>query len=86
MAIILAGFNSNIELLGISTAAGNQTVEKTTLNALKMLTVCNLEHIDVVAGQTKAICRPVKRYNDSIAENDLAVQKFMVPQVWMEQR
>jgi inosine-uridine nucleoside N-ribohydrolase len=44
-AILLAGHNKSIKLLGISTVCGNQTVEKTTLNAIKMLTVTGLEDI-----------------------------------------
>lgn len=39
-AIVLALFNSRIELVGISTTAGNQTLEKTTLNAIRMLRLC----------------------------------------------
>ncbi len=42
MAIILAGHNELIQLLGISTVAGNQTVEKTTLNALRILAVADM--------------------------------------------
>ncbi len=37
MAIILLGHHPKIDLIGISTVAGNQTVEKTTENALKIL-------------------------------------------------
>jgi inosine-uridine nucleoside N-ribohydrolase len=62
MAIILAGHHPDIHLLGISTTSGNQTVEKTTANALKMLTVSGLEHIDVVMGQSRPLVRPQKMY------------------------
>lgn len=56
MAIILAGHqNKFIKLLGISTVAGNQTVDKTTLNALKVLNISGLEEIDVVKGQEKPL-------------------------------
>jgi inosine-uridine nucleoside N-ribohydrolase len=57
-AIILGGHNPNIRLLGISTTAGlceffstpqlilgNQTIEKTTINALNVTSVSGLEHI-----------------------------------------
>ena len=37
-----AGFNPCIHLLGISTVAGNQTVEKTTQNALDVLDAAGL--------------------------------------------
>lgn len=39
IAIILAYFNARINLLGISTTAGNQGLEKTTRNALNVLNI-----------------------------------------------
>ena len=38
--------------------AGNQTVEKVTDNALRVLAAAGLQHIDVVAGATKPLLRP----------------------------
>ena len=43
--MMLAGYSPNLEVLGISTVAGNQTVLKTTQNALKILSVSGLSHI-----------------------------------------
>ena len=60
MAIILAGHNEKIKLIGISTVCGNQTVEKTTLNALKTCHISGLNHIDVVKGQDKPLISPPK--------------------------
>jgi inosine-uridine nucleoside N-ribohydrolase len=37
LAIILCAFSPQLRLLGISTVAGNQTVDKTTLNAARIL-------------------------------------------------
>jgi inosine-uridine nucleoside N-ribohydrolase len=42
MAIILALFTKEIELLGISTVSGNSTIEKTTMNAINVLNMCGL--------------------------------------------
>jgi purine nucleosidase len=39
------GYAPEIRLLGISTVAGNQTVEKVTLNALNLLAAAGLGHI-----------------------------------------
>ena len=36
-AILLASFSKNINIIGISTVSGNQTIEKTHLNALNVL-------------------------------------------------
>jgi inosine-uridine nucleoside N-ribohydrolase len=57
VAILLAGQNQTIELLGISTEAGNQTVEKTTQNALRMLYACGLSHIPVAKGRPGPLLR-----------------------------
>ena len=57
VAILLAGHNSTVELLGISTEAGNQTVAKTTQNALRMLYACGLSHIPVAQGREGPIMR-----------------------------
>ena len=45
MAIILAGYSPSIQLLGISTVAGNQSVEKVTQNALDVLDLVGLHGI-----------------------------------------
>ncbi len=43
VAILLAGKNENIDLLGITVVAGNQTLEKTTRNALQVVQWLGLE-------------------------------------------
>ncbi len=40
-----AGYDNRLRLLGVSTVAGNQTVEKVTLNALGLLTAAGLHSI-----------------------------------------
>lgn len=64
VAILLAGKNPEIELLGITIVAGNQTLEKTTINALN---VCQLLDIDV---PVYAGCdRPMIRDKQVIADD-----------------
>lgn len=58
MAIILAGYNPKIKLLGISTVCGNQTADKTTINALRTLELAGIKNIDVVKGLNEGLCRP----------------------------
>lgn len=41
-AIILAAYSENIKLIGISTVSGNQTIEKTTENALNVMNLAGL--------------------------------------------
>ena len=42
-----AGHSSKLRLLGISTVAGNQTVDKVTLNALGVVEAAGLQHISM---------------------------------------
>ncbi len=57
IAIMLAATREEIELLGITTVAGNQTGEKTFQNALKVLTLINKKYIKVSRGFDKPILR-----------------------------
>ena len=56
MAIMLAAASDKIDLLGVTTVAGNQTGDKTFENALKVLTLIN-EEIPVARGADKPLLR-----------------------------
>lgn len=56
MAIILAAYSGN--LIGISTSAGNQTIQKTTRNAIRVLAAIGKSYIPVVKGQATPLIRP----------------------------
>ncbi|KAL6752121.1 inosine-uridine preferring nucleoside hydrolase-domain-containing protein [Haematococcus lacustris] len=58
LAIILAGHSPALQLLGISTVAGNQSLIKVTQNALDICWAAGLPHIGVVPGQAKPLMRP----------------------------
>ena len=64
LAIILAGHSSSIDLLGISTVAGNQSVDKTTLNAAKVLAVSGIRNIKVYKGQAGPLLPRTKIHGD----------------------
>lgn len=57
IAIMLAATSEEIELVGITTVAGNQTGDKTFENALKTLTLINRKDIKVARGFDKPILR-----------------------------
>ena len=57
VAIMLAAASSKIDLLGITTVAGNQTGEKTFNNTLRILTLLNRKDIPVARGFDKPIVR-----------------------------
>lgn len=50
IAILLAAHHPEIELLAITTVAGNQSIEKTTLNALKICSFAGMTSVPVVRG------------------------------------
>lgn len=43
LAIILTAFTPSLRLVGLSTVAGNQSIEKTTINARNILAVCGID-------------------------------------------
>jgi inosine-uridine nucleoside N-ribohydrolase len=57
MAIMLASSSDDLELLGITTVAGNQTGEKTYQNALKTLTLIGRTDVPVARGADKPLFR-----------------------------
>ena len=56
-AMLLAAYTPSIELLGISTVSGNQTLALTTANALNVLAVSGLEHLPVHPGRHEPLMR-----------------------------
>jgi purine nucleosidase len=58
MAILLARGCPDIDLLAITTVAGNQTLEKTTLNARRVCTVARIDDVPIYAGCDRPLLRP----------------------------
>ncbi|WP_031072180.1 nucleoside hydrolase [Streptomyces sp. NRRL S-118] len=54
--IMLAAAHPAVRLLGITTVAGNQTVEKTTLNARRVCTAAGIRGVPIAAG----LARPLR--------------------------
>lgn len=50
LALLLAAGDARVRLLGVTTVAGNQTLEKTTRNALKVLALAGVTGVPVAAG------------------------------------
>jgi len=57
MAIMLAVFSKELDVLGVTTVAGNQVGEKTFLNALKTLTLIREKNVPVARGFDKPLFR-----------------------------
>jgi purine nucleosidase len=57
IAILLAAANPKVDLIGITTVAGNAEVEKTTVNALKVCEIAGLWDVPVVKGAGQPLVR-----------------------------
>jgi inosine-uridine nucleoside N-ribohydrolase len=57
IAILLALASPEVELHGITTVSGNQTLEKTTTNALKVLELVGRTDVPVAAGADRPLVR-----------------------------
>ena len=56
-ALILAGHTPSIQLLGISTVFGNNSVDITTINTLKMTEISGIDNIKIYKGQSRPLMR-----------------------------
>ena len=57
IALLLALASPELDLLGVTTVAGNQTVEKTTANALRVLEFVDRADVPVAAGVDRPLAR-----------------------------
>src|SRR4029077_12852226 len=58
IALLLAVASPEVELVGVTTVGGNQTVEKTTNNALRILELVDRTDIPVYQGADRPFIRP----------------------------
>ena len=57
IALLLALGSPELELLGVTTTYGNQTLDKTTANALRVLELAGREDVPVAAGAAEPLMR-----------------------------
>ena len=57
IALMLALASPELDLLGVTTVAGNQTLEKTTANAIRLLEFAGRDDIAVAAGADRPLVR-----------------------------
>ena len=58
VALMLAHGSPDIDLLAVTTVAGNQTLAKVTRNALVVATVCGMTGVPIAAGADRPLVRP----------------------------
>jgi inosine-uridine nucleoside N-ribohydrolase len=57
IALLLALASPEVELLGVTTVAGNQTLDKTTANAIRVLELAGRGDVPVAAGSPRPLVR-----------------------------
>ena len=58
IALLIAAFASDFELIGVTTCAGNQTIDKTSQNALNLLSFFN-KNVPLAKGSETPLNRPI---------------------------
>jgi inosine-uridine nucleoside N-ribohydrolase len=81
IAIMLAAGDPAVDLLAITTVAGNQTLAKTTLNALRVCTLAGIHDVPVAAGCARPLSRPLQVAVDVHGESGLDGPRFGDPTV-----
>ncbi|MEV7612631.1 nucleoside hydrolase [Streptomyces sp. NPDC089799] len=84
LAILLAAGDPAVDLLAITTVAGNQTVEKTTWNARRVCTVAGITGVPIAAGCPKPLAQPLAVAADVHGESGLDGPWFPEPTVEAE--
>ena len=81
MAILLALASPEVELIGVTTVAGNQTLDKTTRNALVTLEIAGRPEIPVAAGADAPLVRTLRTAAHVHGESGLEGPELPVPSV-----
>lgn len=86
VAMMLAWGNLSIELLGVTTVGGNQTLDKVTRNALSVATVMGMHDVPIAAGCRLPLVRPVEIAPDVHGDSGLDGVELPEPAVELDPR
>ena len=81
IALLLALASPEVELLGVTTVAGNQTLEKTTRNALKVLELAGRPDVPVAVGAERPLVRDARVALEVHGESGLDGPELPEPQI-----
>jgi purine nucleosidase len=79
LALLLALASPEVEVLGVTAVAGNQTIEKTTTNALKVLELAGRSDIPVAAGAARPLVGELVVAADAHGETGLDGPSLLEP-------
>jgi pyrimidine-specific ribonucleoside hydrolase len=71
VALLLALASPELEVLGVTTVAGNQTLERTTANALRVLELAGRSDVPVASGAPRPLVRELVVAADAHGESGL---------------
>src|SRR3954447_20026210 len=71
MALLLAVASPELDLVAVTTVAGNQTLEKVTANAIRVLDVVEAHDVPVAAGADRALIHTSRAAGDVHGETGL---------------
>jgi len=80
IALLLALASPEVELIGVTTVAGNQTLEKTTANAIRLLEFAGRDDVPVAAGADRPLVRDPYVAADVHGESGLDGPELPPPQ------
>ena len=86
LAILLAAAARSLELVAITTVAGNQSLDKTALNARRICTVAGISGVPVAAGCDQPMVRPRIASPEIHGESGLDGPAFGDPTVPLDPR
>jgi pyrimidine-specific ribonucleoside hydrolase len=81
IALLLALASPELDVLGVTTVAGNQTVDKTTVNALKVLELAGRADIPVAPGADRPLVSALVVADDAHGESGLDGPALPAPRV-----
>ncbi|MFG3305106.1 nucleoside hydrolase [Streptomyces wuyuanensis] len=81
VAILLAAGDPAIDLLAITTVAGNQVLEKTTLNARRICTAAGITSVPIAAGCARPLVRELRVADDVHGQSGMDGPSFGEPTV-----
>jgi inosine-uridine nucleoside N-ribohydrolase len=86
IALLLAAHHPEIDLLAITTVAGNQSVDKTTANALKVCSLAHIRNVPVARGMERPLIRPARHDPDIHGESGMDGPNVPEPDIEPESR
>ncbi len=81
IALLLALASPEVEVIGVTTVAGNQTLEKTTTNALRVLELASRPEVPVAAGAAQPLVREVRVASEVHGDSGLDGPTLPAPDV-----